>query len=327
MKKTYFFILVVLLFVFLPMQNFAQKNTHDNSTFQEKRKLPTLGNHHFTVNSVTRSPFIKTYLRNTLGAGQAMNLEVPIIEIDGEYITGLRGNLIFANLDFEYQYAVNKWLAVWTKFGLISRLGSNTQAILAQGVNATVSFELGWLMEIYRTDKILLSGSINLWNNSGSVVNIYDFIQNVIDNGEVTEENQLIINQNYIQGGGGFRLAWAASRLVGINVLAEIGYGESINQNTKNDLFYKLAVSSDFDLMSQYQVPLGFVLGFQLNTFSAGTDQTIKDYTSAIFFRTSYTGQSNYLVSIDMSWQWIPQVQTNNTLNATSIGLSLELYF
>ena len=81
------------------------------------------------------------------------------------------------------------------------------------------------------------------------------------------------------------------------------------------------------DLNDVCNVPIGFALGLKLNSFVTGSDHTVKNKTSAFFLRTAYTGESNFLVSLDMQWLQIPQVQTDNTLNASTIGLNLEFYF
>ena len=66
-----------------------------------------LNNHRFVVNPYTSSSFIKTYFRNSLGGGVAMDLQVPILIVNEEPLVGLRGDLTFLSIEFEYQYAIN----------------------------------------------------------------------------------------------------------------------------------------------------------------------------------------------------------------------------
>ena len=283
--------------------------------------------HEHVVNQFVRSPFIKTYLRNTLGVGQALDLQVPIIEINGVPVTGLRGDLFFLTVEFEYQYAVNNWLAVFGNFSVISRVGNGAQAILAQGINASYGLELGWMFKLIKTDKIMLSATANIWNKSGTIINIYDFIQNIIEEGELLPDNHILITRNFIQGGGGLRFAWAASELIGVNALGEFAYGESVDKRDENELFYNIAGSVDLDLNKVWNVPIGFALGFKVDSFSGGTDNTIDGKVSSIFLRTAYTGMNDFLISLDMTWARYPLRQLEQTLKGGSAAINLEYFF
>ncbi|VAX15136.1 hypothetical protein MNBD_IGNAVI01-1817, partial [hydrothermal vent metagenome] len=165
--------LPVLFTILFVVTSITAQTGNSTDISGDQVKLPVLNNHKFVVNSFVRSPFIKTYFRNTLGAGVAMGLNVPILIIDGEPLIGLRGDLNFLKVEFEYQYAVNNWLAVFGEVGMLSRFGTEVQALIAQGVNATYGFELGWMIKLIETKKVFLSATANLWNLSGTVLNFY----------------------------------------------------------------------------------------------------------------------------------------------------------
>lgn len=288
--------------------------------------LPVLNNHRFVVNPYATSPFIKTYYRNSLGSGTALDLKVPIYVVDGEPLIGLRGDLTFLALQFEYQYAVNNWLAVFGNVGMLSRFGTEAQALLAQGINATYGFEFGWMFKLLETEKVVLSATANLWNQSGTVVNLYDFVQDIVDNGGLEPDNQLIYSKDYIQGGGGLRVAWAPSELIGVNGLSEFLFGESLD-NKGTDIFYNIAGSIDLDLNKIWSVPIGFALGFGVNTFLSSNDSSVDEMAKSAFLRTSYTGSNDILISLDMTWDRIPISQPKQTLNGTTATICLDYYF
>ena len=304
---------------------FAQESDAEFSS--QNVELPVLNNHKFIVNSATRSPFIKSYFNNQLGFGQALDLQVPIVDIDGETVVGLRGTLYFLILDFEYQYAVNDWLAVWLKFGISSRIGDGPQTLLAQGINATTGSEFGWLLKIMETKKTFLSATVNMWNSSGTVIDLYNYLNRIIDEGEIAPDNQLIITRNFIQIGGGLRFAWAASDLFGVNALAEFSYGESVDRRDDKDVFYNLAVSSDVDLNRVVNVPIGFVLGLTMSSFMSGSDTSIKGPISSLFFKTVYTGEDDFLIGLKFLWRKMPLYQNSQTLYGGSAVLSIDYYF
>ncbi len=243
-------LLVLFSILFIVTATVAQTD-NTPKTNSEQIKLPVLNNHRFVVNPYTGSPFIKTYFRNSLGGGVAMDLNIPVLFIDGEPLAGLRGDLTFLTLEFEYQYAVNNWLAVFGNVGMVSRFGTEPQALIAQGLNATYGFQLGWMFKLLETEKVLLSATANLWNQSGTVLNFFDFVQDIIDNGGLEPDNQLIYSKDYIQGGGGLRVAWAPSELIGVNGLTELAFGESLD-NKGVKVFYNIAGFNE-SLVSTYR--------------------------------------------------------------------------
>lgn len=315
-----------ILILLLAATNVSMAQSANQDTNSEIT-LPVLNNHKFIVNNHVRSPFIKTYFNNTLGVGTALDLQVPILDINGEPAIGLRGNLYFIGINFEYQYAVNDWLAVFTNFGIVSRIGDGAQAILAQGINATNTFELGWLMRVFETDRSLLSASVNLWNNSGTVINIYDYLKRIIDEGGISPDNELIISRNFVQLGVGLRYAWAINDLFGLNALGEFAYGESVDRRNEREIFYNLAISSDFDLMKISNVPIGFSLGLKLSSFLSGSDTSIKGNISSIFLKTAYTGEDDFLIGIDLFWRRMPMGQIDQILYGGSAVINVDYYF
>jgi len=294
-NKNTLFVLFVILFSVTSVNAQTDIVPKANS---EEIKLPVLNNHRFVVNRYATSPFIKTYFRNSLGGGVALDLKVPIYVVDGEPLTGLRGDLTFLTLEFEYQYAVN----------------------------ATYGFELGWMFKLLETDKVFLSATANLWNQSGTVLNLSNFVQDIIDNGGLEPDNQLLYSKDYIQGGGGLRVAWAPSELIGVNGLSEFLFGESLDKNGTK-IFYNIAGSIDLDLNKVWSVPIGFALGATVNTFLSSNDSSVDENTTSVFLRTSYTGRNDILISLDLTWNKMPISEPKQTLNGSTATISLEYYF
>jgi hypothetical protein len=168
--------------------------------------IPVLGEHKFMPNSIVRDPFIKTYIRNSVGIGHALDLDIPIVEIGENQVLGLRGDLVFTSLDFEYHHAVKDWLAVWGRFNILARIGNDTQALLSQGITAATGFEFGWLFKLMRKDNTMLSLSLNLENGSATIINLLDYINKIIE-GDYTYNNSLVNKVQSLRGGTGLRFA------------------------------------------------------------------------------------------------------------------------
>ena len=72
----------------------------------------TIGGHLFIPSSTFADPFVASYVRSLIGAGQASNLQVPIYNVSDSLVTTLQGDLSFLEIDLEYQQRVLGWLAL-----------------------------------------------------------------------------------------------------------------------------------------------------------------------------------------------------------------------
>jgi hypothetical protein len=70
------------------------------------------------------SPFTKSHFGMNLGIASASDFENIILEIEGEKIIGLKGSLIFADLNFDYQQKIKDWIAFYAQVGLTARIGT-----------------------------------------------------------------------------------------------------------------------------------------------------------------------------------------------------------
>ena len=101
----YIILIVAIFFVLVDQAN----STEPHSDYG----VPKLGKTVFIPNTAIDNPFINTRIRTTLGFGQTSNLLTPILYLNDNPIVGLEGDLIYALLEIEYQYAVQDWMAIW----------------------------------------------------------------------------------------------------------------------------------------------------------------------------------------------------------------------
>ena len=291
-------------------------------------KVPHLGNHRFVTNPTVRDPFIQTHFRNTLGVGEAFDMKMPILTVGDETLWGFRGNLMFVKLDFEYQYAFKKWMAIFINFDIYGRLGSGVQSLLAQGMTASVNTEFGWMFRLYQSERILLSATANLWNSSGTIVNLYDFLTGIIEEDGLTPENHLVRRRPYLRGGGGLRYAWATSDLIGMNAIAELGYGESVDRRMENRLYHRLGVSADLDInRTKFHVPIGLAFGVAYDSFISGNDNTVAGDLVTLLLRIAYTGRPDFILSLDVMGSRLPLKQLNQDVNMVVSTINMKYFF
>lgn len=285
-------------------------------------KRPLLGGHAFLPNKLVPDPFIRTFIRNSVGLGQAVDLEIPTPIIDGDTILGLKGDLLFAILDFEYQHAVKDWLAVRAEVDVVGRLGTNLGALLASGVTAATGFEIGWLIRLFESERTLLSGSLEFTNSSFATINISRFVEDIIQGRPAS----LVGNTPIARGGGSLRFAWGLSQFFGLTAQAAGGYGESVERTADDQLYVDFGGTLDFDLLAISPVPIGVLLGFKYATFPEAGDD-VKDDTRTGLLRIAYNGRSDFIIGLDVRSQQFESRALNQTINFGSFGINLRYYF
>ena len=295
---------------------------------EEELRIPHLNGHQFTTNTLTGDPFVNTYIRNTLGIGQSLDLFVPIIEIGDppEHVLGLKGDLLKAILEFEYQQAVKDWVAFRVQVRVLGRLGTGAQSLLATGVTANTGFEFGWLFKLAEGEKTALSGTLNLWNNSVTVIDFLGFVDDVVNPPPPPLTPSLVKTVPTTRGGGGLRYAWAASDLVGFIFKGETGMGESVDRSDGDEWFFNLAAAADFDLKTKTDVPLGLALGYKFDTFPEGGEEFV-DAMHDLVFRIAYTGTTDFLLSLDFTYGRINFKDTTEASKFTATLINLRYYF
>jgi hypothetical protein len=276
----------------------------------------------FTPNNVVPDPFIKTFIRNSVGIGSAVDIEIPVAVIDNDTIVGFKGDVMFALLDFEYQHAVRDWLAARGQFTVLGRLGTNVGALLASGITASTGFEFGWLARLFQSDRTLLSADLKLASNNFTFINVTDFVEDIIGG----RQAELVRSTPSVRGGGGLRFAWGASPLFGLTASAETGYGESVERGSEDQWYFELGTTLDFDLLAVSEVPLGIVLGYKHDTFPESGDD-ISDNIDMGLVRVAYNGRSDFVVALDFTMERFESKRLNKSISFGSLGINLRYYF
>ncbi|MCG8308582.1 MAG: hypothetical protein MI975_14410 [Cytophagales bacterium] len=289
---------------------------------QEKNHLPVLNNHYFIPNSNTPAPFIKTHFGMNLGIASSRDFENVILEIDGEKLIALKGSLIFADLNFDYQQKIKDWIALHINMGITARIGTELQSMLTQGVNTVTSFRMGWLAKVLEDEKNMLSASIQINNHSANFINIGDFIEDLIRD---TVATSITKNVPILNGSVGLRYAHGFNELLGIQGFASLGYGESYERG-KSDFIYRLGGLFDINLATKTKVPLGFALFYNLNAVPDIVQVKSKS-ASLGGFKISYSGAPHFNLGLEISRLLVPIPKVDEKVNSTSVFIASRYYF
>ncbi len=321
---TYLFLMISAIAA--SAQNDQTAGGMQQASAQATVKLPQLGPHTFVPSDYVPGPFIQTYIRNALGYAQSVELSSPPVVIAGQTVGGLKGDLLFAVLEFEYQHAVKKWLAVNVQVQALSRLGTETQSLLFQGITAAAGYKLGWLFRLWRNDRMLLSGTINVMDNSFTTINLAQYIENIIAVGGLDPDNKLVNATPSVRGGGGLRWAYGVSQLVGLTFSVEGSYGESMTLRAGNQWYLDLGGAASLDLYAKHGIPLGFVIGFrQASVAELGGD--LDDTAHNGVLRISYTGRKDFSLGLESYFQSAKPSNLEKPVRSMGTVMTMRYYF
>ncbi|MFZ1323362.1 MAG: hypothetical protein WAT71_17545 [Ignavibacteria bacterium] len=321
--------IVLIVFVFLTNLK-AQNNTEVkiiDPKLQEITK-PNLNGHNFIVTSAFKSPFINTSIKTLIGVGQTLNLELPAVRVDTFTIDRDIGSILITSVDLEYEAKIRDWLSFYMSYQIYGRLGTKTATLIAQGVNLSSGYQIGMMFKLWEKKDMLLSGTVNVSNKSYTIVDLENYLSNIIENG-FSENNKLVYSVPSLSVLGGANYAWAIDRSWGLIATLEMGYGESINKNSSDNFLINTGVSVDFDLLPKSKVPIGFNLGYYNNSFPALSGERIGNPQN-FFGQIAYTGRDDLGIGVELSYQ-LSKPSSYNTDGKTTKFLTiygnLKYYF
>lgn len=313
--------ILLLIAILIPYPD-AISGTNTSSDYG----VPKLGNTTFLSNTLIKDPFINTRFRNTLGFGQTVNLETPLKKILGEDIPGLTGEVYYAILDFEYQYAVREWMAIWGEIRINGRFGNEMQALLTQGATAFGGFQLGWLFRLWQTEEHMLSLSADVNKTSTTIIDIYGFLNAAIEEGEISEHNKIIQDIPILTTALGLRYAHAISDMFGLVASGRVAYGQSIRRDEGAKFYPSLGLTLHMDLKNTEDIPIGFVTGYKYSFATDNGDGMLSDAHS-ILFNISYTGRADLNLGLDLQLQQLPMLGFDDKVEFITGQINLSYFF
>ena len=314
-------LLYIALFILVPCADGVT-----GTTTSADYGVPKLGNTTFLSNTLIPNPFINTRFTNILGFGQTINLQTPLQKILGETVPGLNGEVYYANLDFEYQYAVREWMAIWGKIRINGRFGNEMQALLTQGATAFGGFQIGWLFRLWQTERHMLSLSADVNKTITTIIDIYGFLKTAIEDGEISEHNKIIRDIPILTTALGLRYAHAISDMFGLTAMGRLAYGQSIRRDEDARFYPSLGLTLHMDLKNTEDIPIGFITGYKFSSAADNGDGILSDAQSFLF-NISYTGRADLNLGLDIQYQQLPMVGYDERVEFLTGLISMTYFF
>lgn len=279
----------------------------------------------FMPSSVVDDPFATTYFQNSTGGGSAVNLKIPVRNLRGDTLTTLSGSVGFLLVDFEYQQAVAKWLALRVSAGGIGRLGTSIPSLVATGVSAAFGAAFGATVPILSRRTYLVSAVADYRSNTQYDVDPFGFAEQVADSTYDPESKSGALLSSYPvnRWSLGLRGAWGIAPWVGVSGELEPG-GARENSTNKSLTTYGALIGFDFE--KRNKVPIGVSLGYRGQSGSGKTGNIAGGYRT-VQGGVYYTGRPDFQVGADIFWSKIAVATDNQNLDAIQFRLVTRLDF
>ena len=312
--------LLYLILFFADLSGMIAVNTAIAQT--EESNTPSLNGHYFLSSMNTPSAFIQSYFGMNLGIASSEGFESVLLVIDGEEIRGLKGSLVFADLNFDYRQKIKDWIAFNARVGLTARIGTEVQSLVTQGVNTVSSFQIGWSIKILEREKYLLSGNISVNNYGTNYIDIRGFVEDIINDSTITSISKSI---PVLNGGIGLQFAYGFNDLFGFQAHLSGLYGDSYERGS-TDLIYHVGGTFDMNLAKRTRVPLGFSLGFTASSLPDIVQVKGKSATNSIF-KIAYIGSNHYDLGLEISRIRVPLPDVEEKVKSMGVFITSKYYF
>jgi hypothetical protein len=279
----------------------------------------------FMPSSVVDDPFATTFFQNSTGGGTAVGFKVPVRNLSGDTLRSLSGNVGFLLVDFEYQQAVAKWLALRVSAGGIARLGTSIPSLVATGVSAAFGAAFGATVPILTRQKYVVSAVADIRSNTQYDVNPFGFAQQVADSTYDPESKSGALLNSYPvnRWSVGLRGAWAIAPWVGLSGELEPG---AARENSANKSLTTYGALVGFDFAKRHQAPVGLSLGYRGQSGSGKTGNIAGGYRT-VQGGVYYTGRPDFQIGSDIFWSKIAVATDGQNLDGIQFRLVTRIDF
>ena len=185
-----------------------------------------LDTHRFILGARTQNPFVGTQIHTSTGGGMAFGFEdlVDVPLPDSSVIKALTGDLAYVALGVDYQQQLWQRFAVGLGITASARLGIDAESILSQGVTSVFSGHLWFKGQIVRANRHLLSATLDYRPNSAVAVDPIGWAERIIEDGGISDDNELVKSTDAGSASLGLQYAWALAPWVGLLASTDLGF-------------------------------------------------------------------------------------------------------
>jgi len=283
----------------------------------------TLGDHRFIPNSFIRNPFVQTYLRNGLGGGITSNLLVTV-EVPNKPPVTVGGDLLFLNLDMEFQALLTKWLAIRFGGSGLARLGTSFEALLTEGASGGYGTNYGATVRVFESKRLALSAIVDGSSSSLYGVTPLDYARALV-NGNSSPDS-LLQNTSGSTIYGGASLAYTPARWLGLTGVFRAGSVDQLGGGERSGAT-EVAVLGDVDFKTVSSIPIGITLGYRHQSKPERAGDVSSGGISSYGWGLFYTARRDFSVGVEGEYFQLSQRESQRKYDAFSARLVTRLDF
>lgn len=288
-----------------------------------EHRRPHLDGHTFLPTDLIPDPFVLTSVRTTLGYASATDLDYPPVVFAGDTLVTFEGDLSYAMLGFEYQQALQDWIAVRVGIDLRTRLGTQVSSLVLDGVTLGTDYSMTWMMRLHQSKSTMLSGSLGVTSQDFTRVDLKGFVDDVVDG---VPDPKLIDTVPVVQTTVAANFAWAISQPFGLTALVEGDYGDSPFRDHAEGWEYTYGAAVDFDAGAAWNVPIGLALAFR-QTSVPGLSDVDGGLGRSVSLRIAYNAQPDFIVGLDLVRNFTGEPNREEELRASGARFTMRYYF
>ncbi len=282
-----------------------------------------LNGYKFTPSRFVGDPFAVSFFGTTTGGGVAFDLKTPFVDLSGDTLGTLKGDVAFMALGFQFQQRFGSWFAARVGFAANARLGIDEQSVLAQGVTGAFLWNIGATARIFQGEKVIVSGAVDFGRTDLVGLDPFSFAQKIIDEGLGVEDNDLVGTAEAISAVASLRAGWAPAPWIGVTGVLEGGYGD-VTESSSRTLFGGGATVG-FDLENLGTVPIGFLLSAETDAFTqGGADIASRSWTYGV--GVFYTGWDDFCVGLETTMALLDRRDAEDDFEALMATFSLRYW-
>ncbi len=288
----------------------------------EEQEFPSLGDHRFVPVTALTEPFLVTYVQSTVGLGWTVNSTTPLINpSDSTMVGSVESDQLLTGLGFQYQQGVKDWLVVKLALDVVGRLGADTNSLLADGVTGAFGYDIGWMMRIYNTRSLLVSGSLGLGTGNATFLNLLALSEDLA----AGEDAELVSSRTSLVGYGGLHAAWGINRRFGLLGSLYASYGESFDGSGDNSWHSDGRLALSYDMEQDLSIPLGLAL-----TGGRSENDVNADSEAGTWFwqaRLALQGRSDFSIGANFGVDYFEVASQSDRLQFTNFSIDMRYYY
>jgi hypothetical protein len=253
--------------------------------------------HAFMPSEVIPSPFALSSFTSLTGGGLAFDVKTPFVDVDGQEIGTLEGDVAFMALGFRYQQRFGSWFAARAAFVGGARIGVDEQSVLAQGVTGTYVFSFGGIARLFQSAKVIVSTSLDFSQTEAVGLDPYGFAQRIIEEG-LDQDNELVKTEGVSSGKLSLLAGWAPLHWLGLNGYVDTSRGRFTEIESETKVGGGLAVG--VDLKNLDIVPIGVQLVARTSAITnASSDLASRSWAYGL--GVLYTGWDDFSIGVEFA--------------------------